>query len=123
MICQDLEEEKSRLAQELIDSLLDDLNTTKFLGLLFKHKNVFLEDVKFASFVAGLSSKALGLDFYTDLSDSRLLGKKDPKSYDPAVKALILERDKARAEKDWQKADEIRDQLQEMGVVVRDDRL
>jgi cysteinyl-tRNA synthetase len=36
------------------------------------------------------------------------------------VDALLLARTKARTEKDWAKADEIRDTLQEMGVVVVD---
>lgn len=36
------------------------------------------------------------------------------------VDALLLARTKARSEKDWAKADEIRDTLQEMGVVVVD---
>ena len=36
------------------------------------------------------------------------------------VDALLLARTKARADKDWSKADEIRDKLQQMGVVVTD---
>ena len=36
------------------------------------------------------------------------------------VDALLLARTKARSEKDWAKADEFRDTLQEMGVVVVD---
>jgi cysteinyl-tRNA synthetase len=36
------------------------------------------------------------------------------------VEALLLERTEARATKDWPRADEIRDTLNEMGVVVVD---
>jgi cysteinyl-tRNA synthetase len=36
------------------------------------------------------------------------------------VDALLLARTEARADKDWAKADEIRDALQQMGVVVTD---
>jgi len=36
------------------------------------------------------------------------------------VDALLLARTKARSDKDWAKADEIRDTLQQMGVVVTD---
>ncbi|MBT7638257.1 MAG: cysteine--tRNA ligase [Euryarchaeota archaeon] len=37
-----------------------------------------------------------------------------------AVELLLVARGEARAAKDWSKADEIRDQLKEMGVVVKD---
>jgi cysteinyl-tRNA synthetase len=36
------------------------------------------------------------------------------------VKALILERDSARKQRNWKKADEIREQLRKMGVVLQD---
>ena len=38
----------------------------------------------------------------------------------PQVEALLLERSQARDSKDWARADQIRDQLTEMGVVVVD---
>jgi len=46
----------------------------------------------------------------------------DPRKLEIAdeVDALLLARTKARADKDWAKADEIRDTLQQMGVVVTD---
>ena len=36
------------------------------------------------------------------------------------IEKMIEDRSKARAEKKWQKADEIRDRLKEMGVVLED---
>ena len=57
--------------------------------------------------------------------DSELLGKiqsqesaKDEIA--PDVERLLLERDEARKSKDWARADEIRDELTGMGVVVED---
>jgi cysteinyl-tRNA synthetase len=46
----------------------------------------------------------------------------DPRKLEIAdeVDALLLARTKARSDKDWAKADEIRDTLQQMGVVVTD---
>ena len=38
----------------------------------------------------------------------------------PKVEALLGEREDARNAKDWSRADEIRDELSEMGVVVED---
>jgi cysteinyl-tRNA synthetase len=48
--------------------------------------------------------------------------EEDPRKLEIAdeVDALLLARTKARADKDWAKADEIRDALQQMGVVVTD---
>jgi cysteinyl-tRNA synthetase len=39
---------------------------------------------------------------------------------DPAVQAVIEERERARAERNWPLADQLREQLREMGVVVQD---
>jgi cysteinyl-tRNA synthetase len=36
------------------------------------------------------------------------------------IDALIAERNQARADKNWARADEIRDQLTEMGIVIED---
>lgn len=44
----------------------------------------------------------------------------DDKLDSEAIDGLVAERDQARADKDWARADEIRDQLAEMNVVVED---
>ena len=36
------------------------------------------------------------------------------------VEELLLQRSQARAEKNWSEADQIRDELNEMGVIVKD---
>jgi len=41
-------------------------------------------------------------------------------SVDAGVEALIKEREQARASKDWARADEIRKQLSEQGIVLED---
>jgi cysteinyl-tRNA synthetase len=38
----------------------------------------------------------------------------------PEIEALIAEREQARTERNWARADEIRDQLTEMGIVIED---
>jgi cysteinyl-tRNA synthetase len=58
--------------------------------------------------VVGAIEKLLGLQFtHTDISDEQ--------------KQLLQDREKARADKDWAKSDEIRDKLKEQGIIVRDD--
>ncbi|MFZ0448042.1 MAG: cysteine--tRNA ligase [Desulfatiglandaceae bacterium] len=46
----------------------------------------------------------------------------DPAERDENVESIIREREEARAKKDWKRADEIRQSLQEMGVEVIDAR-
>lgn len=49
-----------------------------------------------------------------------LFQKSGKKSLDEEVEALIEQRNKARAEKDWAAADAIRDKLKEMNIVLKD---
>ena len=48
--------------------------------------------------------------------------EEDPRKAEiaPRVEQLLLERTEARANKDWAKADQIRDELNSMGVIVTD---
>ena len=48
--------------------------------------------------------------------------EEDPRKAEiaPKVEQLLVERTEARANKDWAKADQIRDELNSMGVVVTD---
>jgi cysteinyl-tRNA synthetase len=39
---------------------------------------------------------------------------------DEDTKRLVLERQQAREQKDWQRADELRDALAQQGIVVKD---
>jgi cysteinyl-tRNA synthetase len=47
----------------------------------------------------------------------------EDKVYDPEVQRLIITRDKARLEKNWDLADKIRDQLRGLGINVKDRRV
>ena len=49
-----------------------------------------------------------------------LFNKSEEKSLDAEIEGLIEERTKARAEKNWAKADEIRDKLKAMNVILED---
>ena len=71
------------------------------------------------------------LDFYLakgalsalDLIDT-ILGVMDNSNVkvDENIQKLIEIRNKARSEKDWEKADEMRKQLDEMGIIIDDTR-
>ena len=103
----------------------DDFNTPEAIAVLFdlaseinKARDV---DGQEASRLAGILKK---------LAATLGLLEADPESYlksgvgeaddDAEIDALIAERLQARADKDWGRADEIRDQLNEMGIELED---
>ena len=118
VIINDLAEFENRF-NEAMD---DDLNTADAITVIF-------DMVKFANskISSGNSKKAIKavLDKIVELED--VLGivnrKKDTSNLDEAkILELIEARTEAKKAKDYAKADEIRDQLDAMGVVIKDTR-
>ncbi len=99
-------------------ALCDDLNTPQALAALSTLADQARQAGDSASKAALLAAgRALGLlqqsphDWFRQGSDDIDAG---------AVEALIAERRQARADKDWARADAIRDELATMGVVIED---
>ena len=100
----------------------DDLNTADAIGILFDlvryiNKNVLTAaprqaDVEAAIAVFEELTGVLGIVY-----DEAPAAANDA---DSAIEALIAERTEARKTKNWARADEIRNQLTEMGVVLED---
>ena len=104
---------------EFITAMEDDLNTADAIAALFnltKEINTMLSgDPVKADCSAALSlfdelCGVLGLVYNTDKGDS----------LDSEIEALIAERAAARKAKDFARADAIRDQLKDMGIVLED---
>lgn len=100
----------------------DDFNTPEALAVLFElaHEvNRFrdLGDTKSAEKL-GATLKSLGgvLGLLQENPSHYLQGDINPEDID----ALIVERNQARAEKNWVKSDEIRDKLTAMGIALED---
>ena len=101
----------------------DDLNTADAIGTLFDlvryiNKNVLTpeatkETVNAAITVFDELAGILGI-VYNEASDET---EKDDAA---EIEALIAERTAARKEKNWAKADEIRNKLTEMGIILED---
>jgi cysteinyl-tRNA synthetase len=100
--------------KQLADMLADDLNTPQALAFLSQVSTqlltVHIEEDMVDHFVTMLQ----GID---DLLGLNLMAIKD---ITPEQKALIQEREAARAVQDWQRSDALRDQLKEQGVNVQD---
>jgi cysteinyl-tRNA synthetase len=93
----------------------DDLNISSALGVVFD----FMKDINKLHLSKNDASKIIS--FMEEIN--KVLGviefKKEEKI--PAdIKKLIDEREKARADKDWSKADKIRDELKEKGILLDD---
>ena len=125
--CGDMTEEEIKLTEEVQryvkkyeEAMEDDFNTADAIAAIF-------ELVKFANTHGnGDSSKAFVqylFDTIVKLSDVLgLLVDKEEEMLDEDVEKLIAERQAARKEKNFKRADEIRDQLAAMGIILKDTR-
>ena len=98
----------------------DDFNTADAISVVF-------ELVKYInSHVSGLSSKGCLQAFYEMLSKLTdvlgLIVEKKEEILDGDIERLIAERQAARKEKNFARADEIRTELLEKGIVLEDTR-
>jgi cysteinyl-tRNA synthetase len=101
-------------SKKILAALQDDLNTPAALATL----SAFSDEVK----ERGLSTTELEafnslLTFLDNTLGLNLLSGED---ISPEQKQLVAERHATRQNKDWEKSDQLRDQLKEQGIGVRD---
>jgi cysteinyl-tRNA synthetase len=103
---------------EFTDSLDDDLNIAPALGAVF----TFIREVNRVLAEGNLTSGGAGKALDLLLDFDKVLGLFDfsqPEA-DSEVEALIIQRNDARARKDWKASDDIRMRLTAMGIVLED---
>ena len=104
------------------EALDDDLNTADAIGTLFDLTRYINKEVLTAD--ASVEDITAAIKIFDELTG--ILGivynEKTEEADDGAeeIEALIAERTAARKEKNWAKADEIRNKLTEMGIVLED---
>jgi cysteinyl-tRNA synthetase len=107
----DIGEVNADLRKQFLENINDDLNMPKALATMQEVLKAELSPAdKFATILD--FDKVLGLN----------LGeiKKEIVTVSPEVKKLLDEREEARKNKDWKKADELRDEILKLGFEVKD---
>lgn len=115
-----LEAEVLEYVKKYENSMEDDFNTADAIAAIF-------ELVKFANTKANENSTAAFVQylFHTIVHLSDVLGlivNKEAEILDEEIEKLIEERQMARKEKNFKRADEIRDELAAMGIILKDTR-
>ncbi|MCM3575696.1 cysteine--tRNA ligase [Mesobacillus subterraneus] len=106
------------LREQFINDMDDDFNTANGVSTLFelsKLSNLYLMEKNTSEEVI----QAFMNEFET-LFDVLGLSLKDEELLDEEIEALIEKRTQARKERNFQLADEIRDQLKEMNIIIED---
>lgn len=115
-----LEAEVLEYVKKYENSMEDDFNTADAIAAIF-------ELVKFANTKANENSTSAFVQYLFDtivhLSDVLgLIVNKEAEILDEEIEKLIEERQTARKEKNFKRADEIRDELAAMGIILKDTR-
>lgn len=109
-------------AQPYLDSfkeaLDNDINTSLGLTCVYDVLKAQLDDAT-KLYLINEFDKVLSLDL-TSAKPAQAKAESADSEINAEVEALIAQRTKARAEKDWATADAIRDKLKEMNVVIKD---
>ena len=106
-------------------AMQDDYNTPEALATLFelvREINRVRAEDEAAAAALGALLRQLGdlIGILQSDAESYLRGGASENDGDAEVDALVAQRNEAKANKDWGTADEIRNKLQEMGIVLED---
>ncbi len=107
-----------RYRQEFIKAMDDDLNTADGISAVFE----LITAINTAA--SGEPTKAFAKEALKTLMEFcdvlGLLQTEEEEGIDPEIQALVEERQQARKEKNFARADEIRDQLAARGIILKD---
>ena len=103
------------IVKEIVEALCDDLNSTKALGIIFQNLDTIKISQTLKNQVYFLITSVLGLPLQPL--------KEVSVEITPEIQKLIDQRIQARKDKDWAKADQIRDALIAMGVPLHDKKV
>ncbi len=99
------------ITDAIMQALQDDLNTSKALGIIFEHMTSIKQDPALCFQVIHILQNVFGLTL-----ESIAI----PQEITPEITHLLQERETARKNKEWAKADALRDKLTKLGYQVQD---
>ena len=104
--------QKHAITQKILSHILDDLNTQGLLGVIFEYATQIAHDNELKKVIKAFVQQVLGLTLQPIKEQQVALSNR--------AKQLIVQREQARKDKNWALADDLRDELQAMGVEVQD---
>lgn len=107
--------QQDQMTKTMVDFLCDDLNSQGMIGFIFEHIQQLKTDNVRAPLVASILRHVLGLTLEPIAQEAITIT--------PEIQALIDAREQARTVKDWKRADELRSQLEKLGIAVQDKKL
>ena len=116
----ELLKEMAAYRQKFEEAMDDDLNTADAVSAIFelvKFANTHAGEASSAEFIKTVKSEIISLSDILGL----LVDKKE-ENLDAEIENLIAERQAARKERNFKRADEIRDQLLAQGIILEDTR-
>lgn len=111
----DVKTYRSDVIDRMMDFLQDDLNTPGLFGIIFEYNAEIAQNSNELAAVKNILQHILGLTLQP-LPEQKIV-------LTPEIETLINERNKARREKNWARADELRDQLKGLGVDTHDKKI
>ena len=103
---------RSEIVQKMVAFISDDLNTPGMFGVLFENLKYLATNQADACAVKAFIIDVLGLKLIP-LPEKEVV-------ITPEIQELLEQREHARAQKDWAKADELREKLKQLGFDVQD---
>lgn len=115
------EKELQDYRKQFMDAMNNDLDTPTALSIVWEIARKEIKSKKYADLIAEFDD-ILGIDISIEKILERENAEKDEveKGLDDKIKALITDREEARKNKDWEKADKIRNELESKGIRVID---
>jgi len=104
--------ENNKIIQQMLEFVTDDLNTAGMFGVLHQNLNLIEKDNILAGQVKAFLQNVIGLNL-KPLAEKAV-------DITPEIQELLEQRELARKNKEFKKADQIRDQLVSMGVQLSD---
>jgi cysteinyl-tRNA synthetase len=117
-------DKQSAYVEQFSQAMDDDFNTPQAIAVLFeiaKELNVVKDSDKEQAIALAATLKSLGAIIgLFQLSPSAFLQGQNDEDEVAVIEALIVQRNQARADKDWALADDARDKLNAMNIVLED---